>query len=379
MSDPLRDAALRSLRANVVTLPTGQFLTAGQNQFRTLWTRDFCHSVRGLVAAGDGGVAETHLARLLANLRDDGLVPRVLDNYPVQLRVAWQTFRTLAPAVPALPFREPLVPRYIDEHGSNAYDSNVLLILASLRLPEEFWRRHEAALRRVWEWYADKFRDGLLHQPPFSDWQDTTRREGKTFLLNLFYYLAAARLARRGWTIPWDLAGYRRRIFDAFWTGELFRSQVGSAVISLDGNLFALEAEEFLSGEEKRRLWAALTAHPLVARDGAIGRCGFPDWPSGELAWHVRFANLTRYHGSLTWSWLAGLGLKVAVLMGDDDFARRQREHLERLVRAGDDVAEIYDPERDFGNWRSWLLEAERPFAWGAAYLLDALAAGPKN
>ncbi len=379
MTDPLRDIALQSLRANIVRLPTGDFLTAGQHQFQTLWTRDFCHAVRGLVLAGEVAVAESHLARLLSNLRDDGLVPRVLDNYPVQLRVAWQTVRTLVPIVPRLAFREPLTPRYIDEHGSNAYDSNVLLILAALRMPQKFWRHHEKELRRVWDWYEDKFRDGLVHQPPFSDWQDTTKREGETFLLNLLLFLAASRLKCRGWEISLDLGAYRRRLMDVFLNDDLFLSLAGSAVISIEGNLLALEAQEFLDTEEKLRLWNALKRHPLVTLDGVLGRCSYPDWPSGELAWHIRFAKLERYHGAISWSWLAGLGLKVAQLMGDEDFSNRQRTHLQRLLVRDGSVVEIYDPDQEFRPWSSWLLEAERPFAWGSAYVLDALTDGPKN
>jgi hypothetical protein len=379
MTDNLREIALESLRANIVHLPSGKFLTAGQHQFQTLWTRDFCHAVRGLLLAGEDEVAENHLARLLSNLREDGLVPRVLDNYPVQLRVAWQTFRTLVPKAPGLEFREPLTPRYIDEHGSNAYDSNVLLLLAALRMPLDFWRMHEVGLRRVWGWYEDKFRDGLIHQPPFSDWQDTTKREGKTYLLNLLLFLVATRLKGRGWEITLDLGAYRQRIFDAFLSDNLFRSLEGSDVISIEGNLMALEAQEFLNAEEKRRLWSALNQHPLVTLDGAIGRCSYPDWPSVELAWHIRFANLERYHGSLSWSWIAGLGLKVAQVMGDEDFTLRQQAHLQRLLTRDRSVVEIYDPAEDFRPWRSWLLKAERPFAWGAAYVLDALTPGPKN
>ncbi len=379
MSDPLREIALQSLRRNIVQLPTGKFLTAGQHQFQTLWTRDFCHAVRGLVLAGEDGVAEGHLARLLANLRADGLVPRVLDNYPVQLRVAWQTVRTLVPILPGLAFREPLTPRYIDEHGSNAYDSNVLLLLAAFRMPSEFWRRHQEELRRVWEWYGDKFQDGLVLQPPFSDWQDTTNRAGKTFLLNLLLYLAAARLKERGWEVALDLPTYRQRIIEVFQSQDLFRSLEGSDVISVEGNLLALEAPEFLDREAKVRLWEALKKHPLVTLDGVLGRCSHPDWLSSDLAWHIRLAKLDRYHGALSWSWLAGLGLKVSRLMGDEVFFQRQRAHVERLLTRDDSVVEIYDPERDFRPWGSWLLDAERPFAWGAAYVLDALTDGSKN
>ena len=367
------EIAKKSLRANIMTLPSGKFVTAGQNQFQTLWTRDFCHAVRGLIAMGEIDVAKNHLSYLLKNLREDGLTPRVLDNRMVQFRVGWQSVRTLCPILPKLAFKEPLIPQYIDEHGSNAFDSNVLLILAVLRLDDEYFKTHESELKKIWHWYDDKFKDGLIWQTPFADWQDTTKREGYTFLLNLFYYLAASRLKEKGWNITLDLKKYRQKIHETFFHEGLYLSQVGYPQISVEAHLFALETDEFLSSEEKKNLWEKLKAHPLVTLDGAIGRCSYPDWPSSDLAWHVKFANLKRYHGSLTWSWLMGLGLTVCKVMQDEEMIKKQTAHIERLLKRDGEVCEVYDPDKAMLSWGSWLIKSEHPFAWGSGYLVEAL------
>ncbi len=362
-----------SLRQNIMTLPSGRYLTAGQNQFLTLWTRDFCHAVRGLVACGETEVAKNHLSYLLNNLRDDGLVPRVVDNRMVQFRVAWQSFRKLCPILPKLSFKEPLTPQYTDEHGSNAFDSNVLVILAALQLGDEFFTANKTQLKKVWHWYEDKFRDGLIWQTPFADWQDTTKREGHTFLLNLFYYLAASRLEKKGWTVK-NLPDLKNKINDLFLKDGLYLSQLGYSQVSVEAHLFALEADEFLTSEEKKNLWKNLKAHPVVALDGAIGRCSYPDWPASDLAWHIKFANLKRYHGSLSWSWLMGFGLKVATLMNDQEMISKQSAHIERVLVRDGEVYEVYDPENDFKPWGSWLIKSEHPFAWGSGYLVEALS-----
>ena len=367
------DIAANSLRANIISLPSGKFISAGQNQFLTLWTRDFCHAVRGLIAIGEQDVAKNHLQYLLKSLREDGLVPRVLDNRQVQFRVAWQSFRKLVPVLPKLAFKEPLKAQYIDEHGSNAYDSNVLLILACLQMDEKFWQENEDQLHKVWNWYDDKFQDGLIHQTGFADWQDTTKREGKTFLMNLFYFLAASRLKQRGWSIKTDLNEYKNKIKKTFFDGNVFISMIGYPQVSIEGNLFALESEEFLDADEKKNLWSNLKQYPIIAKDGVIGRCSYPDWPAEDLAWHIKLANLKRYHGSLSWSWLVGLGLNVCTLMKDEAMTKKQLEHIQTLLRRDGEVYEVYDPDLKFAPWGSWLIKSEHPFAWGSGYLVHAL------
>lgn len=385
VSDLYKNASA-SLRANIISLPSGRYLAAGQNQFLTLWTRDFCHAVRGLLALGEDQVAKDHLSLLLKSLRpEDGLVPRVVDNQIVQWRVAWQTGRKLLPFLPKLSFKEPLKPQYADEHGSHAVDSNLLVILACLQVRthaggEIWWSQYESELKRAWHWYDDKFRDGLIWQTPFADWQDSAKREGQAFLTNLFYLMAGERLRALGWNISYDAATFKQKLKDTFLTPDgVYSSLVGSPVVSVDGNLFALEADEFLDASEKKKLWQALQNHPLVKNyDGVIGVCSTPEWPVSEIAWHVKFARLHRYHGELSWSWLMGLGLRVTQLMGDQAAHDRQLAKIREILERDGEVVEIYDPKASWTPWGSWLLQAERPFSWGAGYIVEALHKEPR-
>ena len=371
-----------SLRANIINLPTGRFLAAGQNQFRTLWTRDFCHAARGLLVMGETEVVRDHLSRLLKCVRKDGLVPRVLDNRIVQWRVAYQTVRKFFPFLPQLELREHLRPQYTDEHGSHAVDSNLLVLLAALQLRsyaggEAWWQENESELKRVWAWYAGKIQDGFVQQTAFADWQDSVRRSGVTFLTNLFYLLAAKRLTAVGWDTGVDAESLAIRLRERFFdkTSGVFLSLLGSDVVSVDGNLIALEAAEFLSAEEKKNLWQALKLHPVTA----LGICSYPEWPKRDIAWHVQFAGLKRYHGGLAWSWLMGLALKVGHLQNDREFVEMLRTKIHGLLLRDGEVVELYDPQDLWLPWSSWLLTAERPFSWGAGYLIDALYATDKT
>lgn len=381
MSESLR-IATESLRANIITLPSGKFLAAGQHQFRTLWTRDFCHAVGGLIKIGEAEVAKSHLSLLLRSLRADGLVPRVVDNRLVQLRVAWQSTRELLSFLPALSFREPLRPQYVDEHGSNAVDSNLLVLLAALRVRGteggvDWWQRHERELRLAWRWYDHQWRDGLIWQTPFADWQDSAKREGHAFLTNLFYFLAAERLRALGWEVKVESGEFKKLLDEKFLDAAtgVYRSLEGSPVVSVEGNLTALDAEEFLTAPEKKQVWSSLRKHELLtAHGGVIGSCGTPEWPMAEIAWHVKVARLRRYHGSIAWSWLMGLGLKVGESMGDEQFSKLQRRKIDELLARDGVVVEIYDPDENWRPWQSWLLRAERPFSWGAGHLVEALS-----
>lgn len=368
------EIARASLRDNIQNLPSGKYLSAGQNQFLTLWTRDFCHSVKGLLIIGERGVAESHLKLLLQNLREDGLVPRVMDNIPVQLRVSWQAIRRRLRFLPHLAFKEPLKPQYEDEHGSCAYDSNLLLLLAAFEMGEEFIIAHKNNLLKVWHWYDHKFDRGLLRQSAFSDWQDTTRREGRSFLLNLFYIMVGSRYEKIGFAPKCPLLAISKEMKNVFLKDDLFISLEGYPQVSVEGNLFALQEDHILSAPEKTQLWSKLKMHPLLTLDEGIGRCSYPDWPKSDLAFHIKLANLHRYHGSLSWSWLMGLGLLAARSMGDGDYVDLQVKRISEILKRDGEVFEVFDPENGMKPWSSWLIGAEHPFAWGASYLCQALA-----
>ncbi|MBY0516325.1 MAG: hypothetical protein K2P81_05420 [Bacteriovoracaceae bacterium] len=368
-----------SLRANILELSSGKFLTAGQNQFHTLWTRDFCHASRGLFAIGESEVVKNHLSKLIHSLRADGLVPRVLDNRLVQWRVSYQTARRMMPFLPKLSLGEPLKPQYTDEHGSHAIDSNLLFLIAALKLKEvdaNWWNENQEKLKLIWHWYEGKKKEGLIYQAAFADWQDSVKRVGTSFLTNFYYFIVASRLKSCGWDIQIDLEELKGKLKTIFFDdkSKLYRSMPDHERVSLDGNLLAIEAEEFLNEEEKKSLWSALKSHPLTQLDGGqIGRCSYPEWPRKDVAMHVKFAGLERYHGGLAWSWLVGLGLKIAILRQDQQMIEKLKNKIHGLLLRDGEVVELYDPENMWLPWNSWLIDSERPFAWGAGYLTEAL------
>ncbi|RYZ97831.1 MAG: hypothetical protein EOP11_21490, partial [Proteobacteria bacterium] len=115
----LKEKALRTIEANLVETEKGLFLTAGGNQFRTLWTRDFCFSVPGLLAAGWRDLVERQLG-LILSFAEFSQLPRGIDPLNPKLRVVWGTaFRFLPPPF-ANAYAKPLKAEYLGEHGTPA-------------------------------------------------------------------------------------------------------------------------------------------------------------------------------------------------------------------------------------------------------------------
>jgi glycogen debranching enzyme len=376
--------AERSLLANVVEVEGRLGLSAGAHQFRSLWTRDFCHAVAGLLRIGRGDVVRDHLELLLAHRREDGLLPRCLDTMDPKLRVAWASLARLIPgASPRLGMRGRLKPEFIDQHGEIAIDGNALAILAALRLvgatgDEGWWEANAAAFARLEAFhrpYAAAGPDGLMRQPPFSDWQDSVRREGATFYANLLRWAALRGLAARGLAeeaaadrLASALEAFRHRRTDG-----LYASMLEGPWVSLEGNLLAVDLG-LVEGEDARALHRAVRGSPFWTRAGTPGFDTYPDYPRAWRNPGVRLVGLGHYHDRIRWSWLTALAAKVAARVGDRESARAALEQLEGVARRDGVIGEVYRARPPHRLWRSALYVSEAPFSWGAGMVLDAVA-----
>ncbi len=386
----LAERAAAGLTGNIVEHSTGKYLSAGQHQFRSFWTRDFCWSVPGLLAIGRADVVRDHLGLLLKSMHpDDGLVPRAIDSINPKIRVVRAT---LAYAFgiehqQSAPTKE-LRPEYKEQNGHACIDGNLLTILATLAYVDAtgdhaFLTDNTDALQRALAFYENR-RDGqLVVQPGFSDWQDSVKREGKTFYTNVLWSVTLSELARRGlFGITEQRASdTRAAVHEAFFdsTTGLYKSLEKGPQISMDGNLLAIDLG-FSKGTDAQRLYAAMKVHPLwSAANGMPGVVTMPDYPWASRNWTVRLVGLGHYHDRLAWSWITAMSAKVASRMGDQPEAERILDGLESLIARDQTVAEIYEPKRTMKPWERWLYQSERPFSWGAAVTLDAISLVSSN
>ena len=400
----LERIARLSLNQNVRQMTSGSYLTAGGRQFNSLWTRDFCFSAAGLFRLGNFQVVHDQLELIISRLEiGDGfaLVPKVLDSSPFSRRV-----RTISPTIkkyfgtfPKLPLDEPLQAEYEDERGSVAVDSNMLVLLTAhdyleVAGADNWWKKRLSDLVQIYKYYdQDGIRDGdgLIIQLPFSDWQDSARRAGKTFYTNLLYYLVSERLAifPEFHVTPNKLDQLRSAMEDRFFDKDLgiYRSIAASEAtrglggdyphFSLDANLLAIDLGYFENDPDPNRakqVYARLKESTLWrGRADLPGYVTWPRYPREWIYWLVRAALLSGYHDEIYWSWLIALSAKVAWKMNDRGEASRIVTQLVSLAERDQSIVEIYSPKPDLAPFSSWFYDAERPFSWGAAFVLDLI------
>jgi len=355
----LRKAATESLKRNIEQSGASSYLTAGRRQFRSLWTRDFLFAANGLALAGFESVRNAQLLLLLNGIRDDGALPRSFDGFSTKARVC------LAPLA-SLPLGNRLRAEYLGEHGTPAADSAPLLIL-------EVLRSGNLALKEALRLKLPLLLPSLpfpLTQPAFSDWQDSARRNGANFYLNLLWWAAFRDLEKDG--LLEGRAAAARVALSSFFSGSpLPLDAIGHARLSFDGALLALRFG-FFSGEERAQVWRSLRNHPVWQERPGVPVSALYD--QKDISWTTRLVGLRHYHDGLTWTWLLALALRFAREQGDAEEETRLAGILERSLLGGL-LPEVLDPANDFKAFRSPLYRSECPFSWSAGILLEALLA----
>jgi hypothetical protein len=384
--DSLFSVASGCLAGNLVELASGAYLSAGRGQFRGLWTRDFCFAAGGLLELGRRDVVANHLGALLRCRRADGLVPRLMDSIsPAWLRVAWHCAARVVPLVPRQgPMGDSIRPEYQSEHGVEAIDSNLLVLLASLDYVSrtgdtDWWQRHEGELVQVYRYYERWIRDGLVFQSAYSDWQDSVRRSGWTFYTNVLYHCVTERLlGYPAFELDAGRAGRLRGRIDAELFDRqagLYRSVRGHPQISLDGVLLALDLGYVdLESRAAADLYRSLKTHALWLGHDAPGCATCPDYPRPWVSLPTRLVGLSGYHDRARWSWLMALSAKVALKMDDRDEAHRILSLLQEMADRDGAIYEIYFPHAPYLPWRSRWYESEAHFSWGAGCTIEAVA-----
>lgn len=389
----LRSRARASLVANIVTVEDRQYLAAGGHQFGSFWTRDFSFAVRGLISIGRADVAIEHVSHLLRHLRDDGLVPRILDYMPSWKRVVAHT------ALRALPRRlktfspdAPLKAEHVGEHGTLSIDSNALILIAAQSLvraePETVGRAwlatYRSALQRGLDFCLARTQNAreLVVQGRYEDWQDSASREGRTLYVNALYAMAFAAARDLGLTIEIDAPGFLEKIRATFYdeAAGVYKACETLDIVSLDGNLLILN-EPALAGLRTPDLYARLKTHALWTSARIPGVATVGDYPESWISWTTRAVGLRHYHDRFAWSWLAGLAAKAARLADDEEEARRIWTELQRMAIRDDGIGEIYESrrssvgpdDRELVLVRRLLYRSELPFSWGAGCILESL------
>jgi hypothetical protein len=374
--------AKNSLEKNCIETMSGPITMAAGHQFNTFWVRDFCYSVPGLLELGYVNQVRDQLLICLEHLRADGLVARGFDVINPKLRVFAQSFRVPWMLRNVDYAQMPLKPEYLGEHGTPAADSNVLVLLACLQWTEKtgnrlFFNEYSHSLERVFNYILKNKVGNFIVQPAFSDWQDSARRSGQTFYLNLLFFrvLKGLQVHQVSWSFKEDRDSWQMNLWKTFFEPKmgLFRNQVGVDQFSLETQLWCIEEDIFAGFIPQAQLWKNLKASPLWKP--LPGRPVWPDHPDQDVSWTTKFVGLRHYHDRFYWSWLIAESLKVAIIMKSEVDVTNLTVLLASLVDQYGTVHEIYEMKDQLLPVERALYRAEKPFSWGAAKILEALSA----
>lgn len=369
----------QSILKNIIEIDGKKYVTAGAHQFRTLWTRDFCFSVSGLLNLNLQEIVKNQLQLIIDHTNENGLVPLYCDSMSPMKRVFLSSIGALFKFRIQLKIQSPLKAYYKINGKYPNIDSNILTLKAVLEYCAktqdiEFFLKNETKLVSIYKYYDQFLKDGLIHQGPFADWKDSARREGAIFLTNMLYSNVTEELCLFSqFNFCQERAPFLRRAIEAGFkdpqTG-LFQSEFKRNQFGLDDQLLAIKWN-WVKGDQKKELWNALIKHPLWTSSQGPLIATYPRYKSGELISHVKWAGLKAYHDEMTWSWLTGLAFKVALMMNDTQQAQNILKISDQLFGKQQFVSEVYDP-KSRKPYSSWLYQSEEPFLWGAASYAEA-------
>ncbi len=69
-------------------------------------------------------------------------------------------------------------------------------------------------------------------QPPYSDWQDSVRRQGSILLTHLLYLEVQNQLQKKGFVFSHSIEDIEKALLQHFWREEIFVERAESAQVS---------------------------------------------------------------------------------------------------------------------------------------------------
>lgn len=376
--------AKKTLEANILKYPEASFVTAGGNQFKTLWVRDFCYSVPGLLALDYAELVKNQLQFILKYRHQNGFLPRGLDVVAPQLRVVLNLlFKELSfykYPTKFSDFKTRIKPEYLGEHKTVAFDSNILFVWAYLKYVEKTSDRFvsEDLLLGLLTTYRSYYSEGLFTQPPFSDWQDSACRSESMLLfqiqfLSVLKKLEPAVIEKLKFVTDDNLS---TQILAHYFDEKSYRFFQDKPKKQMSLELYGFIFSENLFPQlDKTKLYSNLKSSPLWAANLVPGVPVYPPYSGVEISWTTKAVGLGGYHDSFHWGWLIAESVKIAIIAGDYAEAQRVEEFFYNATKNNDYLAEIYmQNNQNLRVFKNFLYQSEMPFTWTAAKWIEALS-----
>ena len=363
--------------------PNREFLLAGAHQYHSLWAWDFSFASMGALKAGQFQTVHDSLEIYFSSQRADGVLPRVIDNKSITMRMIMGTIGLIQK------FTNPLKASFETENKVLSPIPNAILPWAASRY---ILYTQDRAFAVKWFDTAEKaigwlesnmLVDGLIgKQPPYSDWEDSVQRTGKVAFTNEIYALAlrglsdwAAFLGDHEKEIYYlaKYSSFMEKFRAFFWMPErnAIRNFEGDDHLTADANLIAV-AYHLVSDEDSIAIMKTLRASPLW--QPMPGRPTWPNYVSSMKSLLPKFTGMGGYHDKIYWLWLTSLAVMAERSVGNIEGANQILEKLSHQITSNGVVHEVFDLKR--GGYlkpsRRLLYYSEHPFTWSSGMFLES-------
>ena len=372
--DLVRQLFLQTFTAKSTNSRT--YIAAGSRQFRTVWVRDFCWGLElwgslsqkdhlDLPADIENALTNTIQLCLTSPLNESGFAPRGYDLINPKI--------TVCLGLLGLPkanfFSQELRPEFFGEHGTVAFDSNLLICLLALNLRDANSNSVLAKIKHQIGWNNESLTqlckkllqayepfqnaEGCLVQPAFSDWQDSATRKTATSYIN-FLYLSVLKSLENEASLEME------KMFFKFFFHEqtqLFRSALDHPHrLSFESNLLVLRKKLFQcfinedDFEKSMIRFYGSSPKPPV---------NIP-YSKNDISWTTKICGLRHYHDGLIWPWQQHQMKRLLCKHG----------HLHDMIKQEFFFYEVLHPQK-LSPFHSFIYKSEFPFFWSIASAID--------
>lgn len=362
--DQAYDISLKALRECY----QDQGIIAGKRKFDDYWARDAFFAILGSLSANDLAITRTTLNLFLNHQNKKGQLPRRIDRTYVGLKYLGLKLKRKEPN-----------PRYTNSlFIAKTLDQNSLFIISLLYYIKktkdfEYLERNFNKIKAAIDWNFLHYKNDLIHEGLFANWEDTVIKKGNTLYTNVLHYGALEAFIDICKLVNYDYKEYeekakllREKINEKFWNGKYYKSTLSKKreIFCAAGNVLSIL---FNVADQKK----AVLIEKFVKSN--INTVPMPSAHPRHELWRYSLFNYMRgsvnYHGGFSWLWLGCLNVIALLKLDMQKDAEELINTLASKIVEHNNVYEVYHEGKPVNKL---LFKSEVPFAWSAGLFVFA-------
>jgi len=364
---------------------------AGQETYSYFWSRDFLFCSTYLIESNKYRPKVFKCLKKLSTYEKNGLLPKCLDTRSSTFHVIYNSYLSYRgkPNKPILHKRDKKTNNYEwkamykDHNRSISIDTNLLFIKACMELYyydeyREFIHSIKDKLIDILMYYSrngyiNNYTDNLIEQPSFSDWKDSLKRKGISFITNLLYWKVVREMERSRLFKNLPKSGIiRYTIEKTFFHNGIYCSMKGlKNSFGLDENLLAIEWG-FVSGTLSKTLMEKLVKRKEFLKIPGLAISPQNSWSDKPV--YAFIAGSQGYHDNACWLWIVALAAKLAYKFDYISEYETLKQQIDAIVTRDQTIYDAYSLNREtetLERYTTRAFRAESEWLWGAVYIWE--------